>query len=794
MIQRRSLFVKYAIYFASLVTLALIASGGIGVYVTYQESKTALLDLQREKAAAAASRIEAYVQEIEHQIGWMRLPQAGATNAEQRRFDYLKLLRQVPAVTDIAQLDRSGRERLSVSRLGMDAATGGEDFSKDPKFTETKGGKTYFSPVYFRKETEPYMTVSMAGISEETGIIVAEVNLKFIWDVISRIKTGKNGFAYVIDNRGRLIAHPDISQVLQKSDLSSLPQVKAALGGAGGDAERVSIARDPHGREALAAYASIPSLGWHVFVEQPLEEAFAPLYASLKRTGVLLLGGLVLAVLASLFLARRMLQPINALRHGAEEIGAGRLEQKIEVHTGDEIEALAGQFNNMAAKLKESYFGLEKKVDARTHELTEALEQQTATSSILRAISSSAMDLNPVFQTILENAIRLCGAQIGMLGLYDGEKYLTVAQLGGSSEFEKWVMSRGPFSPPPQYGIGRMIETKAAVQLADYHASPAYRDRNPNAVTIWELSGARTFLAVPLLKGKTVIGGISILRTEVREFTQKQIDLVTTFANQAVIAIENVRLFNEIREKGQQLEVANRHKSEFLANMSHELRTPLNAVIGFSEVLQERMFGELNDKQAEYINDIHGSGQHLLSLINDILDLSKVEAGRMELDLSAFDLPSAIDNALTLIRERAGQHNITLECKLDPALGTFNADERKFKQILLNLLSNAVKFTPEGGRITVAARAIEQAVEISVTDTGIGIAKEDCEAVFEEFRQVGADYTHKAEGTGLGLALTRKFVELHGGGIGVKSEPGKGSVFTFTLPLEPTPTPAASGQ
>jgi signal transduction histidine kinase len=252
-----------------------------------------------------------------------------------------------------------------------------------------------------------------------------------------------------------------------------------------------------------------------------------------------------------------------------------------------------------------------------------------------------------------------------------------------------------------------------------------------------------------------------------------------------------VRLFNEIQEKSLQLEIANRHKSEFLANMSHELRTPLNAIIGFSEVLQERMFGDMNDKQTEYINDIHGSGKHLLSLINDILDLSKVEAGRMELELATFDVPSAIDNALTLIKERAGRHNIELQAKVEPEITAITGDERKVKQILLNLLSNAVKFTPEGGRIIVAARPADDMVEVSVTDTGIGIAPEDCEAVFEEFRQVGTDYTKKAEGTGLGLALTRKFVELHGGKIWVTSEVGKGSTFAFTLPVTAKPVTTA---
>jgi signal transduction histidine kinase len=277
-------------------------------------------------------------------------------------------------------------------------------------------------------------------------------------------------------------------------------------------------------------------------------------------------------------------------------------------------------------------------------------------------------------------------------------------------------------------------------------------------------------------------GAIFVGRESPGPYSDKDIALLRTFADQAVIAIQNARLFREIQDKSRELEVANKHKSAFLASMSHELRTPLNAIIGFSEALLARFFGELNEKQDDYLKDIYSSGKHLLNLINDVLDLSKVEAGRMELDLSQFDLPSALADAMTLIRERATKHGIALGLDVAPALGTVTGDERKFKQILLNLLSNAVKFTPDGGRVDVSAARVQNDIVIAVKDTGIGIAAADQEAVFEEFRQVGGDYTSKQEGTGLGLALTRRFVELHGGRIWVESAPGKGSTFFFTLP------------
>jgi signal transduction histidine kinase len=234
-----------------------------------------------------------------------------------------------------------------------------------------------------------------------------------------------------------------------------------------------------------------------------------------------------------------------------------------------------------------------------------------------------------------------------------------------------------------------------------------------------------------------LLGVIVIYRGEVRPFTDSQIALMETFADQAAIAIENVRLFQEIEEKSRQLEAASQHKSEFLANMSHELRTPLNAIIGFSEVLTDRMFGELNEKQEEYLKDIYASGTHLLSLINDILDLSKIEAGRMELELSDFDLPTALDNALMLVRERAQRRSLTLHKHVDARVGQIRADERKIRQVVLNLLSNAIKFTPEGGGIEVSAMPKDGCVEVSISDTGVGIAPEDQEKVFEEFRQVG---------------------------------------------------------
>jgi two-component system, NtrC family, sensor kinase len=411
-------------------------------------------------------------------------------------------------------------------------------------------------------------------------------------------------------------------------------------------------------------------------------------------------------------------------------------------------------------------------------QVSESLDQQTATSEILRVISSSPTDVQPVFDTIAQSAVRLCDAIFGAVYRVEGGQIHMVAQTGIGAEGLARALRMFPMPLGESAAVARAIFERSVVQVSDIEAPQAPRLTREVGRAI----GFRSQLTVPMLRNGEPIGVVNVARREPGAFSQTHVELLMTFADQAVIAIENVRLFKELAAANRELAAASQHKSEFLANMSHELRTPLNAIIGFSEVLSEKMFGELNQKQEEYSKDIHASGQHLLSLINDILDLSKIEAGRMELELSDFDVPTAIDNALTLVRERAGRRNITLQMSVDECLGEVQADERKIRQVVLNLLSNAIKFTPEGGRIEVLAAPKGGLVEVSVSDTGVGIAPEDQEAVFEEFRQVGTA-EKKAEGTGLGLTLCRKFVELHGGRIRVKSQVGMGSTFTFTIPV-----------
>ena len=418
-------------------------------------------------------------------------------------------------------------------------------------------------------------------------------------------------------------------------------------------------------------------------------------------------------------------------------------------------------------------------LEMRTRQLTRSVGELKALGEVGQAVSST-LDLETVLGTIVSRAAQLSGMDGGSIYEYDEAREEFYLHSAHRMPDELVEALRATPMRKGEGAIGRMALTGEPVEIRDIADEGSYQSRVRELLVHL---GYRSLLAVPLLRENRLLGGLVVNRSVPGAFSSEVVELLKTFAAQSALAIQNARLFREIEEKGRELEAASRHKSEFLANMSHELRTPLNAIIGFSEVLAEGLFGDVNDKQAEYLTDILESGRHLLSLINDILDLSKIEAGRMDLEPTLFDLPAAIDNTLILVRERAQRREIRLSRAVDDRLGTIRADERKVKQVLLNLLSNALKFTPEGGKVDVRAREKAGAAEVSVADTGVGISPEDQQAVFEEFRQVGAS-SKKSEGTGLGLAISRKLIELHGGRLWLESALGAGSTFTFTLPLE----------
>jgi signal transduction histidine kinase len=702
----------------------------------------------------------------------------------------------------------------------------------------------------------------------------------------------------------------------------------------------------------LTAYAPVNPLGWFVFVETPIEEAYAPLYQSLKRMGYVLLGALALAFIAGMFLAGRMVVPIQALRAGAARIGSGDLGQRISIKSGDEVEALANQFNDMAGKLQESYADLENKVEQRTAELSESLEQQTAISEILRVISNSPNDVQPVLDAVAEHAARICEAQYADIFIVEGDalcvvsgfgesgrpvdepfpldrstiagrtvvdrqpvhvgdvqqtanefalgqvyaqkfghrtilgvpliregralgaivirrtevrpfeqkhiallstfadqaaiaienvrlseaeqqrtrelaesleqqtatsdvlkiisrstfdlqsvlntlvesvarmcdadmatirrpkgmSFLHVATHGVPHEFSESMKDR-PVEPDRGTVAGRVLLEGKPIHIADVQADPDY-----TMTEIIQRTGFHTILGVPLLREGNPIGVIILGRTEIRQFSAKQIELANTFADQAVIAIENMRLFEEIQEKSRQVEEASKHKSQFLANMSHELRTPLNAILGYTELVLDGIYGEAPEKMRGVLERIQTNGKHLLGLINDVLDLSKIEAGQLVLSLNDYSVKDMMQGVFVAVEPLAGNKKLNFKLEVPPDLPTARGDERRLSQVLLNLVGNAIKFT-DTGEVAMKAAAANGGYTVAVTDTGPGIAEADQAKIFEEFQQSESAHTKAKGGTGLGLAIAKRIVEMHGGRLWVESKLGSGSTFFFTVPL-----------
>jgi signal transduction histidine kinase len=772
-----TLFRKYVSLFLAVVTLALISNGLFQAWLATEEHRAALIRIQQEQADGAASKITQFIREIEGQLGWTTQLPWSASALEQRRFDGLRLLRQVPAITELTQLDANGRERLKVSRLSMDVVGSMTDQSQEPRFKEAIANKAYYGPVYFRRESEPYMALAMAGTRRDAGVSVAEVNLKFVWDVITQIRVGERGHAFVIDARGRLIAHPDISLVLRNTDMTRLAHIKAAREETQvAAADRMKVATDIKGQRVLTAHATAAPLGWTVFVELPEVEANAPLYSTLRRSILLLLAGLGLAFLAGLLLARRMVVPIRALRAGATRIGAGNLDERISVRTGDELEDLAEGFNAMAGQLQESYASLERKVAERTAELAQSVAELRALGEVSQAINST-LELETVLPTLVAKAVELSGTDAGALYVYDEhrEEFDLKATHQMPPELINAIRQRqGQLG---QSTVGRAAQQMLPIQIPDLSKEPTGPIKD-----LLLASGFNAVLALPLIGAGRVIGGLVVRRKQLGEFPQRTIDVMQTFAAQSVIALQNARLFRELEEKGRQLEVASQHKSQFLANMSHELRTPMNAILGYTELVLDGIYGELPERSKQVLDRVQLNGKHLLGLINDVLDLSKIEAGQLSLTAEDYAIGELIVGVVSTVESLAHTKGLSLAMEIEPEIPLCRGDQRRLRQVVLNLVGNAIKFTDKG-EVHVSARSKGDQLLVAVRDTGPGIPEADQRRIFDEFQQADSSSTRQKGGTGLGLAISRRIVELHGGTIDVVSMMGQGSTFTVTLPL-----------
>lgn len=641
-------------------------------------------------------------------------------------------------------------------------------------------GKVYIGELYFNEKAGTWtINIAVPVIDDRSrkaiGVLVVLHDVRtLVQPSIHEIRFGETGHAMLIDSYGKVLTCPLMPTGSLLTDKMLVRAVTALTPG------WVMAKDDGHGGyDSIIGFA--PAVGaseitmnstgkrWHIFIRQDPGELYAPinsLLLSVSLSGIILIG---FVAFMGVLLSKKLAKPIQILQEGAEEIGKGNLDVKLNIKTDDEIEQLANEFNQMAAKLKESHSTLEQKVSDRTRQLT-AL-------NIIATTANRSLDLQEILENSLDKIMEVMQLQAGAIRLFDTAQEKLVLKV-----------SRGL---PPEY-IQKYREISRTEMIAGQVAASGQpliienaKDLLRQDYPIFSL-GFVSVISIPLKSKDKVVGTLTGGSRTPRPFPPQDLELLTSIGNQLGIAIENATLYARTRAMVEQLKETDRFKSEFFSNISHELRTPLTSIIGHSELLLDEITGRLNTKQEEYIANIQSSGTHLLEIINNLLDLSKARAGKMEIHFGEFSMRNLIMGCIKVVAPLASKKGEVLEFRIENGSLMVNADEIKVKQILFNLLSNAIKFTSPGGSITIHARSIvwqgQPAIEVSVIDTGIGIKGEDLPKIFEEFKQADSSYTREYPGTGLGLPIAKRFVEMHGGQFEVESQFGKGSRFTFFLP------------
>jgi adenylate cyclase len=573
--RRRGLFAKYVMSLVGLVVFVLLVNGALEIWISYNQTRTSLIHAMSEKADATAHRIEQSIVDLERQVSWVT--RASVVTVEQRRADYAELLNQVPAVSRIFQLDGQGHEQLRLSRHSVSFGSGA-DFSRDVRFTQTVAKGITYAPVFFR-EQQPFMSIAVAHSGRDAGASVAEIDLGFLSGYVDEAQAGKVGTAYVVDSNGILLASTD-KNVQPGKNLSALPQLAALL--KSGNTSRASGTND-EGREVLTASSPIPRLGWFVLFEQPATQALAPIHDLLIRIGVLAAFGLVLAILAGMLLARRMLIPIQALNTGAQRLGGGDFEHRIDVKTGDELEQLADRFNNMAGQLHETYSDLERKVKERTRDLAQSVSELRALEEFGRAVASS-LNLDAVLRTVAGRALEITKADAVLIYGFDAEArrfdLIEAGGIGKSADGNLRVISADDGL------LGQAAANGQPIAIEDCATS----DANP-LTDAAIAAGFHSVLVVPLVDQQGVLGLLITLRRSAGAFPPSLIGLMHTFAHQAVLAMRNARLFHEVDRKGKELATAH----GIVQQQANKLQEQTYQLLNWNKSLEEQVGKQLGE-------------------------------------------------------------------------------------------------------------------------------------------------------------------------------------------------------